>query len=95
MIKIDGLCIRMGITEEQTGSRQRQVSLPECEKSRGQGEEKFGKESDDREYESQSSNTSLSMLEGRHRKECLQKISEKFLTHIFRYIMVKFHSINP
>ena len=41
MIKVDGLCIRMGITEEQTGSRQRQVSLPECKKSRGQGEEKL------------------------------------------------------
>ena len=46
MIKIGGLYIRMGITEEQTSSRQRQVNLPECRKNRGQGDEKFGKKLD-------------------------------------------------
>lgn len=64
MIKIDGLYIRMDITEEQT-SRQRQVNLPESKKNRGQGDEKFGKKSDDMEYKSQSSNIYLSMLEGK------------------------------
>ena len=72
MIKIDGLYIRMDITEEQT-SRQRQVNLPESKKNRGQGDEKFGKKSDDMEYKSQSSNIYLSVRRKSIERSVLRK----------------------